>query len=172
MPLTHPGWDRLSSSDDKITRPPAGANAKILALHDYWRRIAPGPGVLPGRQHMHPTDIPRLLPNVWLVDVAGKPAQFRMRLIGSALQQAGIPHKPGDVVGGPVPPAHRQAALSDFRFAAATRQPVWFKGSPLVPHAKEVYEIERIYLPLAADGVSVDVLLCMTVFYKSTGEEW
>ena len=38
-----------------------------------------------------------------------------------------------------------------------------------MPHDKEVYEL---FLPLAADGVSVDVLLCLTVFYKSTGEEW
>jgi hypothetical protein len=109
---------------------------------------------------------------VWLVDVVGTPARFRMRLIGSGLQQAGIPHKPGDFVETPVPPARRQAALSDFRFVATARQPVWFRGAARVPHAKEVYEVERIFLPLAADGANVDVLLCMTVFYKSTGEEW
>jgi hypothetical protein len=162
----------LSSSDDKITQPPSGANAKVLAIHDYWRRIAPGAGVLPGRQHLHPTDIPKLLPNVWLVDVAGKPQRFRIRLLGSALQQAGIPLRPGDFVEGPVPLARRQEALSDFRFVSTSRQPLWFRGPARVPHDKEVYELERIFLPLAADGVSVDVLLCLTVFYKSTGEEW
>jgi len=162
----------LSSSDDKITQPPPGANAKILAIYDYWRRIAPGRGLLPGRRHLHPTDIPKLLPNVWLVDVAGDPQRFRVRLVGSALQQAGFSLKPGDFIEGPVPPARRPAALSDFRFVTTSRQPLWFRGMPRVPHEKEVYEIERIFLPLAADGVSVDVLLCLTVFYKSTGEEW
>ncbi len=162
----------MSANDDRITQPPPGASAKVVSLYEYWRRIAPAPGVLPGRQHLHPTEIPKLLPNVWLVDVEGEPKRFRMRLIGSALQQAGIPHKPGDFVETPVPPALRQAALSDFRFVVSAREPVWFRGTPRVPHAKEVYEIERIYLPLAADGATVDVLLCMTVFYKSTGEEW
>jgi len=162
----------LSSSDDKIRQPPPGANAKILAIYDYWRRIAPGRGLLPGRRHLHPTDIPKLLPNVWLVDVTGDPQRFRVRLVGSALQQAGFPLKLGDFVEGPVPPARRPAALSDFRFVTTSRQPLWFRGMPPVPHEKEVYEIERIFLPLAANGATVDVLLCLTVFYKSTGEEW
>ena len=162
----------LSSSDDKIRQPPPGANAKILAIYDYWRRIAPGRGLLPGRRHLHPTDIPKLLPNVWLVDVTGDPQRFRVRLVGSALQQAGFPLKLGDFVEGPAPPARRPAALSDFRFVTTSRQPLWFRGMPPVPHEKEVYEIERIFLPLAADGATVDVLLCLTVFYKSTGEEW
>jgi len=162
----------LSSSDDKITPPPPGANAKILAIYDYWRRIAPGPRLLPGRRHLSPTDIPKLLPNVWLVDVAGNPQRFQVRLVGSALQLAGFPLKPGDFVEGPIPPARRQAALSDFRFVTKSRQPLWFRGMPRVPHEKEVYELERIFLPLAADGATVDVLLCLTVFYRSTGEEW
>jgi len=162
----------LSSGENRITQPPSGANAKIVAIYDYWRQIAPGSDMLPGRQHLHPTDIPRLLPNVWLVDVVDNPQRFRTRLLGSALQQAGIPLRPGDFVEGPVPPSRKQDALSDFRFVATMREPLWFRGVPRVPHQKEIYEFERIYLPLAADGVNVDVLLCLTVFYKSTGEEW
>lgn len=161
-----------SSDDDKVTQPPPGANAKILAIYDYWRRIAPGPGLLPGRQHLHPNDIPKLLPNVWLVDVVGAPPRFRIRLLGSALQHAGIMLRPGDFVETMIPPTRREKPLSDFRFVATSRQPLWFRGGAHVPHDKEVYELERIFLPLAADGVSVDVLLCLTVFYRSTGEEW
>jgi hypothetical protein len=37
-------------------------------------------------------------------------------------------------------------------------------------HARPFAELERVFLPLA-DGASVDMLLCMTVFYASDGRE-
>ncbi|HXP75345.1 MAG TPA: PAS domain-containing protein [Stellaceae bacterium] len=162
----------MPPSDDPITRPPPGANARIVALYDYWRRIAPGAGLLPGRQHLDPADIPRLLPNVWLLDVVGTPPRFRTRLIGTALQRAGIPLRPGVFIDDPVPPALREAMLSRLREIPASRQPQWRRGRPYLPHATEVFEIERIYLPLAADGSAVDMLLCLSVLYESTGKEW
>ena len=162
----------MPSSDDTITRPPPGANAKIAAIYDYWRRIAPGTDVLPGQQHLHPEDIPKLLPNVWLVDVVGTPQRLKVRLVGTALQRAGIPLKPGGFVDDPVPPALKGKVMSEFRFVVTTRKPLWFRGSANLPHDTKVFELERIYLPLAADGVNVDMLLCLTVFYNSSGQEW
>jgi hypothetical protein len=79
-------------------RPPPGANAKIVAIYDYWRRIAPGPGLLPGRQHLDPADIPKLLLSVRLL---GTPPRFRARRIGTALQRAGIPLRPVDPADAP-----------------------------------------------------------------------
>jgi hypothetical protein len=162
----------LPSSDDMITRPPPGANAKIVAIYDYWRRIAPGTDVLPGRRHLHPEDIPKLLPNVWLVDVVSTPQRFKVRLVGTALQHAGILVKPGEFVDDPIPPALKEKILSDFRFVMTSRQPLWYRGPAYLPHDKEVFELERIFLPLAADGMNVDMLLCLTVFYNSSGKEW
>ena len=155
-----------------ITEPPPGANARIVAIYDYWRRIAPGPSLLPGRQHLDPADIPKLLPNLWLVDVVGTPPRFRARLIGTTLQRSGIPLKPGVYVDDPIAAELKETVLSDFRFVAATRQPLWFRGAARAPHDTAIFELERIFLPLAADGATVDMLLCLTVFYESTGEEW
>jgi len=162
----------LSAGDDAITGPPAGANPKIVAIYEYWRRIAPGPGVLPGRRHVDPADIPKLLPYLWLVDVVGSPQRFRTRLVGTALQRAGIPLKPGVFMDDPVPPALKETMLSRIREITVSRQPQWRRGRPYLPHAKEVFEIERIFLPLAADGRTVDMLLCLSVLYESTGKEW
>jgi hypothetical protein len=162
----------LSGSDDKITRPPPGANAKIVAIYDYWRSIAPGAGILPGRQHMDPLEIPKLLPYVWLVDVVGTPRRFRARLMGTALQRSGTPLRPGVYVDDPIRPELKEKVLSDFRFAAETRQPVWFRGPANAPHISEIYELERIFLPLAADGTNVDMLLNLSVLYVSSGQEW
>jgi hypothetical protein len=166
------GETGLSGSDEKIIRPPPGANAKIVAIYDYWRRIAPGPGMLPGRRHMDPLDIPKLLPYVWLVDVVGTPRRFRARLMGTALQRSGTPLRPGVYVDDPIAPELKEKVLSDFRFAAETRQPVWFRGAANAPHVSEIYELERIFLPLAADGTNVDMLLNLSVLYVSSGQEW
>jgi hypothetical protein len=162
----------LLPSEAVITRPPPGANAKIVAIYDYWRRIAPGPDLLPGRQHLDPADIPKLLPNVWLIDVVGTPRRFRARLMGTALQRSGTPLKPGVYVDDPIAPELKEAVLSEFRFVAETRQPLWFRGQANAPHVSEIFELERIYLPLAADGVTVDMLLCLSVLYESSGKEW
>jgi hypothetical protein len=32
-----------------------------------------------------------------------------------------------------------------------------------------MFELERLFLPLATNGSSVDMLLCMTVFYSLDG---
>jgi hypothetical protein len=162
----------LPASGDPIIRPPPAANARIVAIYEYWRRIAPGTGVLPGRQHLDPVDIPTLLPNLWLVDVVGEPRRFRARLIGTTLQRSGIPLKPGVYVEDPIAPALREIVLADFRFVAETRQPVWFRGAPRAAHDTAIFDIERIFLPLAADGTTVDMLLNLTVFYESAGKEW
>jgi len=158
--------------DGPITRPPPCASAKIVALYEYWRRIAPGPGLLPGRQHLDPTDIPQLLPYVWLVDVAGSPPRFRCRLAGTALVSAGSPLRPGIDLEDLVAPALKGKAMSEFCFVAETRQPLWFRGKANASYDKQIFELERIHLPLAADGTTVTMLLCLTVFYETTGKEW
>jgi hypothetical protein len=155
-----------------VTRPPPGAHAKIVAIYDYWRRIAPGPGLLPGRRHLDPADIPKLLPNVWLIDVVGMPRRFRARLIGTTLQRSGLMLKPGAYVEDPIPPELREKVLSDFRFVAESREPLWFRGVPKAPHDSEIFELERIFLPLAADGANVDMLLNLSVLYRSAAKEW
>jgi hypothetical protein len=154
-----------------ITEPPASANPRIVQLYDYWRRVAPAGGGLPSRKHIDPTEIPALLEHIWLLDVVGTPMRFRYRLRGGAAQRMGPPGQIGDFMdqffdGGPA-----DERLDDLRFVAATRQPLWFRGAPRLKHKSEIAELERIHLPLAADGTTVDMILCMTVYYSFLGGE-
>ncbi len=88
----------MSQVDSPDPGVPAKAtpNPRITRLIDYWRGLAPGPGLLPGRRHFDPMRVPDLLPNLWLIDVVrGTPNRYRYRLIGSALFDAGAPMRVG-----------------------------------------------------------------------------
>jgi len=133
---------------DPITAPPDTAHRKIKRLHEYWLSRVPGMGMLPARHHIDPTDISILLENVWLVDVSGDPPQFRIRLLGGALVRAGILAKIGDPVESILPSeAARKEVLEEFRFVAKQGVPLWFRGHPRVPHERDIFDIERIFLP-------------------------
>lgn len=155
-----------------LAAPPATAHPKAIRLHEYWRAKAPLPGLLPGRRHIDPTEIPALLDNIWMLDVLGQPPRLRFRLIGDAMYRKGIPGRPGEFVD-----QFFGAGIADERLAAlyavvASRLPSWARGAPQLAHASPIFEIERIILPLAADGYAVDLLLCLTVFYQTDGREF
>ena len=154
------------SADIRITRPPAEAQPEIVAIYDYWRRKAPADGLLPGRRHIDPAEIPRLLPNVWLVDVVDDARRFRVRLIGTALVDAGIPLRVGDFIFDRLPSEQRHT-LQEFESVVGTREPLWYRGPVNLPHDTYVHEIERIFLPLAADGRHVDMLLCLSLIRRA-----
>jgi hypothetical protein len=137
----------------------------IRALHDYWRGIHPASG-LPGRQHFNPADIPRLLANVWLVDVHTDPYRFKYRVLGSALIEAGTPVRTGKFLDEAIPEPDKRARMESFFIQAIeSRAPNWRRGEPTIYHNRFIAELEVIALPLARDGTTVDQLLCATYFY-------
>lgn len=156
---------------ERITELPPAAHRKIVRLYDYWRKVSPGPGLLPSRGNIDPVDIGTLLPNIWLVDVVGEPPRFRFRLIGGAVQRMGMPAKVGDFVDDFLPEEHKVQTMAEFRLAASDRRPVWFRGQAKMPYETKMFELERLFLPLAADGVHVDILLCLTVYFTLDGRE-
>jgi len=50
-------------------------------------------------------------------------------------------------------------------------EPTWRRGRPFIHVDPEVYEIEQVVLPMARDGRTTDMLLCITVFFRADGEE-
>jgi len=142
---------------------PADCDGSIVAIVDYWFSIAPDVG-LPGRQHFDPTDIPKLLQDVWLIDVSRDPLDFSFRLVGTAVV---------DFFGKDPKGTRLDDAFQDFKDGVAYRDlcdvanlgAVRFRrGAPTLAHASKIERLERIYLPLARDGKAVDMILCFTVF--------
>jgi hypothetical protein len=146
-------------------------NPRVVRLMEYWRDLAPGPGLLPGRRHFDPMRVPDLLPNIWLIDVVrGTPNRYRYRLIGSALTDAGAPIKPGMFIDELGERIEQDAAHAAFERVLNTRQLDWRRGPPIIKHLKFIATLERGRLPLAEDGETADVILGMTVFYLLDGK--
>lgn len=156
---------------DSCTPPDGAPHARVTRLIEYWRTLVPGPGLLPARRHFDPMRVPELLPNIWLIDVVrGTPHRYRYRLIGAALIEAGAPIRPGLFIDEMGDSIDQSAAHATFDAVLDNRQPDWRRGPPIINHLKFVSALERVLLPLAEDGLTVDVILGMTVFYLLDGK--
>ena len=152
--------------------PPAGAHPKIVQIVRHWQSLRPGAGLLPGRQHFDPLAVPSLLRNIWLVDVVrDDPRLFRARLIGTAFGQVGARLRAGTFFEEVAPEAEAKVTTAPFRQVLDTKRINWRRGPSSLSHMEHVRELERVILPLAADGATVDMFLCLTVFYMSDGSD-
>ena len=137
---------------------PEGCHPKVRRLVNYWLSIHP-PAGLPGRRHFDPLDIPPLLPNVCLVDAPTPSADFTFRLMGSRVEA----FFGGNFTGKPFVSAyiknHRSQAYVDMCGILEDRKPRWRRGPAGLIANREYVEIERVYLPLAEDGRTVDIIL-------------
>lgn len=154
---------------------PDDAHAVIRQGLAYWRAAAPGAGLLPGRQHIDPLGMPALLPYAWLLDVhppAGTISipRFRFRLVGSHVDLGfGEPMTGAwlhEMEEGFETVSGRSRSFVD---AATNAQISHRRGAPRFRMNADTAELERLMMPLAADGRSVDMLLGFTVFYDGIG---
>jgi hypothetical protein len=60
------------------------ASGLALKLETYWQAVRHG-RQMPARRDVDPTALCRMLPNVFLIDVVGRPPRFRWRLIGTKI---------------------------------------------------------------------------------------
>ena len=156
---------------------PEGAAPKIRALFDYWLAIHPagtGDGArLPGRRHFDPIDIPELLPNIWMIDVErdaedstkkNKIKGFRFRLIGTEIVKFTGRDATGLALDEAYPDYRNTEAYRAHHAVADSGRPGYRKSGVLSNPERGFAEAERIYLPLAEDGRTVDIILVMTLY--------
>jgi hypothetical protein len=140
-------------------------DARLCQAHDYWRCKASG-RAMPRRSDIDPTEIPKLLPDVMLVDVLPD-GRYRYRLIGTENTVAHGMNATGryldEVLPGPEYKAHvialydesvssRRALYSECLFMSAGR------GAP-ERHTKV------LFMPLAEDGETVNIVFVVQVFF-------
>jgi len=156
---------------------PAGApplcdwHPKVRRLFEYWNTRRPDPDLLPGRQHFEPLDVVDLLPHLWIVEHDKAAGRLRYRLVGTRIVEA----IGRDVTGRWFDEVHPEAAqrAGYLRAVAGLRAgvPIWRRGRPWYRVDPEIFEAERMLLPLARDGRQVDMTLAITIFFFKGGAE-
>lgn len=129
----------------------------------YWRSRC-GPG-LPARAKIDPVDIPPLLPHVIIHGVQRKPIDFVYRLIGTEARR----HMAADRTGQWMSAIPGQGPGSQIWLnllnVAASGQPI-VNHTPYVGPHRDFVRMESVQLPLAADGVTVDMILVFVDFLR------
>lgn len=144
---------------------PEGCDSRIEELVSYWEGLRPDGG-LPGRQHLDPVDIPSALANIWLIDVQREPMRFRFRLVGTRVANFLGCDPTGRWIDEAYPSLPGSSIEKDFITCATGGQPRWRRGPPFMEAGKDYVQVERIALPLAANGSDVDMLLCLSLYGK------
>lgn len=130
----------------------------MVELYDYWAARC-GPSRLPGRRDIDPVDLSRQLPNMMLIDVLRPPLRFRYRLVGTQVVAASAEDRTGAFFDAFEFFRKNPIVMEQYREVCDTGKP----NLSLEPFRNYVngstYEVERLILPLASDGKTVDMLI-------------
>lgn len=118
----------VRNPDDLVA---CGAAEQLRQAYAYWRSVHPAGGALPGRQHIEPQQLGRLLPLVWLIDIQREPFRLRYRLVGTEV----VTMLGREVTGQWLDEAHpdietHASYLSRARAVIEDRLPNWRHGRP------------------------------------------
>jgi PAS domain len=140
---------------------------RIAALYRYWLSIRPAHAAFPGRQHFDPTAAKKFIPNIYLLDVTHNPLRVRVRLMGSENVRL-MDHDPtGQWLGeGFRPNFYNEPTYAQYRAAAEGGMVAYHRGLPVSHIAGHFVIAERLLLPLAKNGKTVDMVLGFAVYHS------
>ncbi|HXZ01096.1 MAG TPA: PAS domain-containing protein [Stellaceae bacterium] len=147
---------------------PPDCDGRISRILEYWRSIRPAEDRLPGRQHVMPDDLAELLPWLWLVDVQREPLRFRYRLIGTGHREVVGADLTGKWLDEAFANFPRMQGYADF-LAVLQGEARYCRRAPEFPVDENYVSMERVLLPLARDGATVDMMLGLTVYGRADG---
>jgi len=162
--------DPLDASREGVARRLGKAEISrenLRRLVDHWESLQT-PGGLPSRQDVLPENLRFILPQVMLVDVHRRPVgppvpaeySFRFRLVGTRIEETGHPRLQGHWAHELSPLPYRRLVLQAYSEAVREAAPNFYRLA--LDHAKQKLRYERVTLPLADDGKTVDTLLVGT----------
>jgi hypothetical protein len=144
---------------------PESADPKVHRLVEFWESIHPH-GALPGRQHFDPLDLVPFWPNLRLLEVSNRdPLILTCRYVGIQL----VEYIGRDFTGQSLIDAWSEQSdtqyILDLSKGIETKRPHYRKGPPRYLYIAKVKGVESLYLPLARDGHTDDMLMTLTLFH-------
>lgn len=141
---------------------PESASPEMHEIVEYWRSLFHGE-ILPDRRDIDPTNIPRLLPGIILIDIFRNPYRFKFRLIGEAM----VAYHGRNLAGfwmDEVFPHFKETATPGNIIDVAENHVLNYRfGPPLMTYEKNFINMERIFLPCRNRGDEVELLLTFTI---------
>ena len=122
---------------------PARLSPDLARVQAYWEGLLRGAATMPFGDDLKPTDLPDLVPHLFLIDVMGPHERFRFGLVGEALAPEGLagrfldefdPHRPFEFLRSQCVATVECSAPTYFRDAAAALPygrlllPFWGEG--------------------------------------------
>lgn len=160
-------FDQIESSWDI-----AALDVPLLRqVHDYWLSKRVGEA-LPRRSQIEPTEIPRLLPNLFLVEVLQRavPMRYRIRLIGTAFRRFFRIDLTGLEVAEDSFGEDGARFCAEWREVLERRAPRWARirqqatEAPVGHAGITAIRFTGLVLPVSRDGTAADMLLGATVY--------
>ena len=142
---------------------PTDTDPMIDEIVAYWRSLNHA-SVLPDRQEIDPTQFPRHLSGISLLDVERNPWRFRFRLLGDDLVDHHSANLTGRWMDDVFPHFPGTRTELDLIATAESQAPVYRRGKPLMTYEKSFVEIERIMLPFRNGGAEIGLILIFSIF--------
>lgn len=129
------------------------SSGPLRALHEYWTAKCRD-GILPRRRDIDPTDLPRILPSIYIVHVLGQDS-YQISLFGTGLREMfGFDPTGKDLIE-ILPAGQHEQARKSYREVIERGMPWLTKALYRLSDGHDV-TYERLTLPLSSDGLNVD----------------
>ena len=133
--------------------------------YQYWRQKSAGKA-MPRRADLDPTEIPKLLPDVMLVDVLPS-GRYRYRLIGTGNARAHGVNATGRYLDEVLPGAeYKNHVIALYDECVQTGRALYSECLFLSPRGEAPERHTKVlFLPLAEDGATVNMVFVVQVFF-------
>jgi hypothetical protein len=135
----------------------APRDADIRALFEYWDAIR-GDRVMPSRQDIDPTAIPKLLPCVFMYTVVADGGGYTIRLAGEELLALVGSNPTGQPAGSTMTPRGAETLIKVLDAVRMERVPKFRAGKAYWQPNREFRDYEGCFLPLSSDGQTVNII--------------
>jgi hypothetical protein len=155
---------RDSRGGEHLPDPSPFTDPRMDQAHRYWREKAAG-RPMPRRRDIDPIDIPRLLPDVMLVDVV-EDGRYRYRLIGTGNTQAHGINATGRYLDEVLPGREYKAhVIALYDECVRQRRGLYSECLFLSPGGQAAERHTKVlFLPLSGDGETVNMVFVVQIF--------
>jgi hypothetical protein len=157
---------RIEVEDETQRWIDASEDRRWSFLLGYWRDMIDRLGRLPHRSEIDPLNLPKLWPNLFLVDVVrdgGEVPRFRFRLLGGAIT-ARESVRPGQFMDEFEGMRDSERIMRHYRSTLDLRVSVRSATLAWDHPTKEFITYHALLLPLSDDGQAVDTILGLAIY--------